>query len=346
MDPDSDYDFEYSDEEAYSDEDDAVQTENAYYSSKALAEAGKLDEALRGFLEVVESQDGKSEWGFKSLKQVVKIKILSRESDTSSMIAYYNQLLEYSTVVTRNAAEKKINSLLDFVSSNNGSSELLEQFYTSTLRGLADAKNDRLYFKTSVKLAHLYLSSGQEDKAMQVVDELLGKTEEGGQLLEVYALQIELLASQRSKYALLQQTYRKALSITSAIPHPRVMGIIREYGGKMHMNEKSWEDAATDFFEAFKAYDEAGSVNRSHCLKYLVLANMMMESSVDPFDSQEARPYRADPVVSAMTALVVAYQAADIVSFEEAVKHKDIAGDAFVAPYIDDLRKKICSFNL
>ena len=33
------------------------------------------------------------------------------------------------------------------------------------------------------------------------------------------------------------------------------------------------------------------------CLKYLVLANMLMESRVDPFDSQEARPYKADPEV-------------------------------------------------
>lgn len=92
-----------------------------------------------------------------------------------------------------------------------------------------------------------------------------------------------------------------------------------------------------------RAYDEAGSSNRSRCLKYLVLASMMMESSVDPFDSQEARPYKADPVVAAMTSLVAAYQSSDILSFEEAVKHKDIAGDAFIAPYIDDLRKKVCS---
>ena len=33
------------------------------------------------------------------------------------------------------------------------------------------------------------------------------------------------------------------------------------------------------------------------CLKYLVLASMLMQSRVDPFDSQEARPYRTDPEV-------------------------------------------------
>jgi hypothetical protein len=37
--------------------------------------------------------------------------------------------------------------------------------------------------------------------------------------------------------------------VKSAIPHPRIMGIIRECGGKMHMHDQLWEEAATDFFE-------------------------------------------------------------------------------------------------
>jgi COP9 signalosome complex subunit 2 len=47
------------------------------------------------------------------------------------------------------------------------------------------------------------------------------------------------------------------------------MGVIREQGGKMHMSEKEWEKAQTDFFEAFKNYDEAGSPQRIQCLKFL-----------------------------------------------------------------------------
>lgn len=46
------------------------------------------------------------------------------------------------------------------------------------------------------------------------------------------------------------------------------MGIIRECGGKMHMAERQWAEAATDFFEAFKNYDEAGNQRRIQCLKY------------------------------------------------------------------------------
>jgi COP9 signalosome complex subunit 2 len=51
-----------------------------------------------------------------------------------------------------------------------------------------------------------------------------------------------------------------------------------------------WAKALNDFFEAFKNYDEAGSPQRTQVLKYLVLANMLMGSEVDPFDSQETKP--------------------------------------------------------
>ena len=49
---------------------------------------------------------------------------------------------------------------------------------------------------------------------------------------------------------------------------------VTECGGKMHLREGEFEKAHTDFFEAFKNYDESGSPRRTTCLKYLVLANM------------------------------------------------------------------------
>lgn len=57
----------------------------------------------------------------------------------------------------------------------------------------------------------------------------------------------------------------------------------------MHLREGEFEKAHTDFFEAFKNYDESGSPRRTTCLKYLVLANMLMKSGINPFDSQEVQ---------------------------------------------------------
>ena len=41
-----------------------------------------------------------------------------------------------------------------------------------------------------------------------------------------------------------------------------VIDCIRECGGKMHMRAHEWSRAQTDFFEAFKSYDEAGDRRR------------------------------------------------------------------------------------
>ena len=51
-------------------------------------------------------------------------------------------------------------------------------------------------------------------------------------------------------------------------------------------------------------YDESGSPRRTTCLKYLVLANMLMKSDINPFDSQETTHYKNDPDILAMTNLV------------------------------------------
>ena len=47
---------------------------------------------------------------------------------------------------------------------------------------------------------------------------------------------------------------------------------------------------------------------------------MLMESSVDPFTAQEAKPYKNDPEVQAMTNLVEAYQQNDINDFEKILR--------------------------
>ena len=70
------------------------------------------------------------------------------------------------------------------------------------------------------------------------------------------------MCSAQRNFRRLKALYERALAIKSAIPHPRIMGAIREHGGKMHMREKAWEAAHTDFFEAFKSYDDAGSPRR------------------------------------------------------------------------------------
>eukprot|EP00250_Pteridium_aquilinum_P033893 c6596_g1_i1 orf=193-1512(-) len=342
-----DYGFEYSDEEP---EEQDVDIENQYYNSKGLVEMDP-EGALSGFAEVVRMEGEKGEWGFKALKQTVKLHY--RLANFKQMMDAYREMLMYiKSAVTRNYSEKCINNILDFVSgSASQNMELLQEFYQTTLRALEDAKNERLWFKTNLKLCKLWFDMGEYGRMNKILKELhkscrredgSDDQKKGTQLLEVYAIEIQMYTETKNNKKL-KQLYKQALTIKSAIPHPRIMGIIHECGGKMNMAERQWAEAATDFFDAFKNYDEAGTHRRIQCLKYLVLANMLMESQVNPFDGQEAKPYKNDPEILAMTNLVAAYQRNDILEFEKIIKsnRKTIMDDPFIRNYIEDLLKNI-----
>mmetsp|Transcript_4769 Transcript_4769/g.7413 ORF Transcript_4769/g.7413 Transcript_4769/m.7413 type:complete len:442 (-) Transcript_4769:74-1399(-) len=339
------YEFEYSEEEP---EELNVNIENQYYNSKGLIESD-IKAALQGFEQVVSMEQDKGEWGFKALKQMVKLYF--KMKNYPKMMEKYTQLLTYiKSAVTRNYSEKCINNILDFVSSSQ-QMDLLQEFYETTLDALKDAQNERLWFKTNLKLGKLWFDIGEYQRLSKILKDLHKSCQredgsddqkKGTQLLEVYALEIQYYTATKNNKKL-KQLYDRALQIKSAIPHPRIMGVVRECGGKMHMSEREWERARTDFFEAFKNYDEAGNQRRIQCLKYLVLANMLLQSEINPFDSQEAKPYKNDPEITAMTNLVGAYMRDEIHEFEKILKEnrRTIMDDPFIRNYIEDLLRNI-----
>lgn len=293
----------------------------------------------------------KGEWGFKALKQIVKLKF--RMGQFQQMISRYKEMLTYiRSAVTRNYSEKCINSILDFVSSSN-QMDLLQEFYETTLAALQEARNDRLWFKTNLKLGKLWFDVGEFPRLTRILKELHRSCQQedgsddhkkGTQLLEVYALEIQMYTATKNTKKL-KQLYEKALQVKSAIPHPRIMGVIRECGGKMHMGARNFEGAHSDFFEAFKNYDEAGNARRIQCLKYLVLANMLALSDIDPFDSPEAKPYMNNKEILSMNTLRGAYTRKDVKEFERILKENSssIMGDAFIREHIEELLSRFRS---
>lgn len=109
-----------------------------------------------------------------------------------------------------------------------------------------------------------------------------------------------------------------------------------------------WNRASEDFFESFRNYDEAGSPQRIQVLKYLVLANMLTGSEVNPFDSQETKPYKNDPQIKAMTDLVDAYQRREVHSAEKILRdnRSTIMDDTFIRSYIGDLLRSLRTYYL
>ncbi|TFJ88424.1 hypothetical protein NSK_000773 [Nannochloropsis salina CCMP1776] len=355
------YDFEYSDEEV---EEADVELENAYYAAKGLKAQGDLAGAVEGMQEVLrlEAAGERGEWGFKALKQSVKM--LFALGQYEAMLERYVFLLDHYTVtpasshsagaaVTQNVAEKGLDSVLDLVSSSSSPS-LLRALYDTTLarleggeesgregraEGGARRRNQRLWFKTNLKLGHLLLSEAMQKEGEESV-RLLGRLQRlmkdllkscegpqegpgeddsaggdtikrGTQLLEVYALQMQLFALQKDSRKL-KHLYKLALGITWGVPHPRTLGVLQECG--------DYNAAIQAFFSSFKCYDEAGDPRRFTLLKYLVLASMLHASTIDPFDSQEAKPYKEEREVVAMRNLILAFQNHDVKAFETILK--------------------------
>lgn len=243
--------------------------------------------------------------------------------------------------------------MLDYIekeSENEGARKAVEQFYSLTLNCFQTTNNERLWLKTNIKLAKLlldrkeYLAVTKKLRELQKVCQREDGTDDpskGTYSLEIYALEIQMYAETRNNKQL-KVLYQRALKVRSAVPHPKIMGIIRECGGKMHMSEENWKDAQSDFFESFRNYDEAGSLQRIQVLKYLLLTTMLMKSDINPFDSQETKPYRNDPRIAAMTELVDAYQRDDMETYVNVLqKNQDILADPFIAENIDEVTRNM-----
>lgn len=341
------YDFEYEDDDEQQDGD--VDIENKYYNAKQL-KGENPDEAVDEFLGVPALEDQKGDWGFKGLKQAIKLEFaLGRYDDA---VVHYKELLTYvKSAVTRSYSEKSINNMLDYIEKTADDStayKCMEEFYSLTLETFQATNNERLALKTNVKLAKLYLDKKDYTALSNKVKEIHKACQredgtadpgKGTYSLEAYALEIQMYAEMKNNKRL-KALYQKALTVRSAVPHPKVQGVIRECGGKMHMSEENWPEARTAFFESFKNYDEAGSMQRLQVLKYLVLTTMLADSKINPFDSQETKPYASDPRIAAMTGLVDAYQRDDVHRYEDILKENpDLLQDKFIAENIDEVSR-------
>lgn len=111
----------------------------------------------------------------------------------------------------------------------------------------------------------------------------------------------------------------------------------------MYLEEKEWMLAYNEFFESFRNYQEAGNSRATQCLKYVVLANMLASSDINPFDSREAKVYQDVEEIGAMLLLRGAYETNDIVQFEKILKNPKykLLSDPIMRRYLNPLLRNI-----
>lgn len=221
-----------------------------------------------------------SEWTFKSMKQLTKLYLRASSTSNSSSISssneessdevsqqqkqnaervvyHYSRLLKCIAdgAVTQNRAEKGINGLLDKVSSQTHNHHmarsqtdhhrhLARDVYVATIDTFnprtGKFPNERLWFKTNLKLGQLYYELNNISKLQAVIKDLMtlhhppsnntgnmdvgtsrseAKTSETN-LMEIYALQIQLYSKLKDNKKL-REVFNRAMSIQGGIPHPR-----------------------------------------------------------------------------------------------------------------------------
>jgi COP9 signalosome complex subunit 2 len=300
----------------------AIEIENSYYEGEDQMSENPT-EAIELFEKVVQMESEMAvdsvKWRFKALCHLVILMSQTRRLD--DMVQHYKSMLSRLETVTRNECTDAINTVLDAItalSSEENSTmhdEILLQMYTITLDALKVTNNERLWVMVNIKLCKLYVETHQLDKVEdllimlknffgQAIENEDGMLVDGGSssgsgsgstssLLEVYSIEIRLCAVTHD-FERLKRIYPKTLNLPSTVTDPRIMGMIREEGGKLYLLEENYDTALSELSEGFRAYQEAGNSRAKICLKYVLLTSMLAMSDINPLLAPEAKVFMDD----------------------------------------------------
>merc|ERR1740129_1764542 len=166
----------------------------------------------------------------------------------------------------------------------------------------------------------------------------------GGQLLEIYSIKIQLMAAANNRVAL-AELFERTNQLCADVNDPRSMSVIKECWGKMYASMNQWNDAYTNFYEAFRSYQDIGHANVKQCLKYVVIASMLSEEDTNPFASQEAAVFKTNNDIMPMANLLEAFDEDDIKRFESTLARSraQILGDEFIKEHMPAVKLRIRS---
>ena len=141
----------------------------------------------------------------------------------------------------------------------------------------------------------------------------------------------------------MKQIFNLTQKFSSVIEDPRVVGIIKECGGKMYMSEKRWAAALEEFRASFQSRVESGNPRAQTMLKYLILTSLLSQTEVDFLGTREAKIYNQDPEIIGMTNLKHGFETNNIDQIQKILADKSInlLSDPFIATYLDDLLRTV-----
>ena len=141
----------------------------------------------------------------------------------------------------------------------------------------------------------------------------------------------------------MKMVYNLTQKFSSVIEDPRVVGIIKECGGKMYMSEKRWEAALEEFRASFQCMVESGNPRAVTMLKYLILTSLLSQTEVDFLGTREAKVYAQNAEIIGMTNLKLGFENNNVDQIQKILADKSInlLSDPFIATYLDDLLRTV-----
>lgn len=279
---------------------------------------------LRVIIEADSTDEENIEWIFKSYKQLMKINYSKQRYDET--LKYFEKLTEIMLKVNKNYSEESMSKILNNYSLANDK-QFVSRLYDIILDFLdqssgSEQYNDRLWLKININKLNMLLENREFDKCSGLIKLinhtllLVSETTRNSYSLEVIAAEIEYYSQlNRASLSELNQLYRKSMTITTAVTHPKIMGTIRECGAKVHFYRGNYEKARLEFYECFKNFDETGSPLKKKILKYLTLCSMLAENEVNPFESQETQTYSQLSEYTNLILLIKCYDELDLQGF-------------------------------
>jgi COP9 signalosome complex subunit 2 len=145
--------------------------------------------------------------------------------------------------------------------------------------------------------------------------------------IRLLVIKIELADLEHNE-AKMFEYYNQATSVGMRAISTHQNAVLSQVAGLRSLKERDFRSARAHFYDAFKAFDDMGHIKRVHCLAYWSLAAMLCREHVNLFLAVETATFVAHPMVAPLAQLTDAYQADDIVLFNQRL---DAAHRIFVA---------------
>lgn len=329
------YEFEFEDDDDVSvpgsdmneDADDDQLLQNEYYRAKSFKD-DDTQVAIEKLTKLTQ-RDATADtipWIYKSTKQIAKIHFADHQLD--QCLIYLNKLKQLLPSMTNiQYLDESINKT--FINYGNvkddGFRLKLYQFILDFIAIIGSRpSNDRLWIKSMLNQFSILLEQNELDKCATMIDELNIKLDQVSEItrnsysLEVIAGEIELMSLYKTvDMHRLRYLYNKSLTIVSPVTHPRIVGIIKECGGKLEFSKGRYEESRSNFYDGFKSFDESGSSEKDRCFKYLILLSLITDSEFNPFESQETQHYAQEEGFEELKLMIECYTELDLNGYKK-----------------------------